>query len=450
MRVLVCLLLCFNIHFLHAQKLNKVLDRLLAKDVPDGTCIRTYPEDQLDLGNEYYERKNHMYVRWNGNLYLVLGGTGHVLKLEKDSDSSFTYTKIDSTIFNGNNFGSFSFVSDSLLYNFGGYGHWRHNGQLRRYNDQAHEWDIMVLNEEIAFQHSISKSFAFTNFPNNNHLYITERIVGSQYTREKQNKLDELWSLDIKKGNWEKLGDINPIFKEANNHYFTHILTSKIGTIIGYGTDFYLYRQDYPTLLKLKKSSNLGVFFYKTFGGVSFCIDSTIYNGYFNFNTLDSAKISITDFEETDIQLYVDSDNRYYLILIPIALSITMISIFYFKRKKRAHALSKEENEPVGNSLEAFDEKELIVLNTILYNSERGLDTFIEQINQVLGIEKKNIAIQKRQRSDILISINTKLSLLLETSDLLIQKKRLEFDKRSFCYFIAIEDINKVKALITK
>jgi hypothetical protein len=245
------------------------------------------------------------------------------------------------------------------------------------------------------------------------------------------------------------LGRINPVFAKSANSILFHVVTCKIGTVIGYGNDFYLFRYDSPQLLKLKQSSNLGQFFSKTIGTNSFCIDDKLFIGSFKYNTLDSAKISIADFEQTNIKFYIAETNEYYLIVIPIV-AIIGLSIFYIKKKKSIKISKTGDTGIINNSLEAFDEKELIVLNTILHNSERGLDTFIEQINQVLGIEKKNIAIQKRQRSDILISINTKLSLLLDTPDLLIQKKRLEFDKRSFCYFITLEDINKVKALIAK
>jgi hypothetical protein len=189
----------------YGQNLNKVIHRLLADDIPDGILIKNSIEDQLPLNNEFFERKQHMYVRWKGNLYLLLGGTGHVLKITKNSDTSYTYTKVDSTIFNGNNFGSFSFVADSILYNFGGYGHWRHNGQLRRFNQQTHEWDITVLNEEVAFKYWEPTSFAFTNFPTNKRLYITERVIGNQFvqSQNKENitKHPEIWTLDTKMDN---------------------------------------------------------------------------------------------------------------------------------------------------------------------------------------------------------------------------------------------------------
>lgn len=451
MRLLLIVLLGSIFHCANAQKLNKVLDRLLAADVPDGIFIKNNSEDQLSLNNAFYERKQHMYVRWKGQLYLLLGGTGHILQLSKTSDTSFTYVKIDSTIFNGNNFGSFSFVSDSVLYNFGGYGHWRHNGQLRRYNVQAHEWDIVALNEEVAFKVSQTKSFAFTNFPENTALYITERTVGNQFTKTDQkdrlHKLAEIWMLDIHRGDWKKLGKLNPLFTKSSGEY-AQIMTSSIGTIIAAENQYYLYNHRSPKLYKLKSKSYLGEFLIRTLSENAFCIDSTMYVGSFKYNTLDSAKISLLEFEETNIPLYAPEKNKYLVPSIAIVSVLLMVSglFIYYKRKKGYKLLDTKNGSLDVDSF--LEEKELTILTAILQNSERNLDTYIEQLNQLLGIERKNIDVQKKQRSEVLISTNSKLGILLNVTEQIIQKKRVETDKRSFCYFIAPENIQRVKDLI--
>ncbi|NCW13607.1 MAG: hypothetical protein EBV82_10730, partial [Chitinophagia bacterium] len=70
---------------------------------------------------------------------------------------------------------------------------------------------------------------------------------------------------------------------------------------------------------------------------------------------------------------------------------------------------------------------------------ERSLDdqmTQIPDINTALGTTNKNIEIQKRLRSDTISSINEKLSMRHKISSAVIQRKRTEFDARSFEYFI--------------
>ena len=82
-------------------------------------------------------------------------------------------------------------------------------------------------------------------------------------------------------------------------------------------------------------------------------------------------------------------------------------------------------------------------------NSSKQLTTSIEALNNVLGVTKKVNDIQKKQRSDVMSSINKKFSFLSQTEQPIIDKTRTDVDKRSFEYFIANERLDEVKAVIT-
>jgi hypothetical protein len=60
----------------------------------------------------------------------------------------------------------------------------------------------------------------------------------------------------------------------------------------------------------------------------------------------------------------------------------------------------------------------------------------VEEINQIIGCTQRNLEVQKRMRSDLIISINGKLKQTLGMEGVVINKKRAEFDKRSYEYFI--------------
>lgn len=448
MRLVISVILILWVQTAYVQKSNKLLNYLLQENLPDGMVIQNNLEDQLSLGNEYYERKHHTYVRWKKGLYLVLGGSGNVLKLEKTSDTSFSYTKIDSTLFTGNNFHSFSFVADSVLYNYGGYGHWRFNGHLRRYNFVSHEWEIVPLNMEIPFKNQYPlESFAFTNYPKNDKLFLTGRVVGNQAIKPGANNditpYKELWELDLQKAIWKKLGNISEDLTKTNYGY---LITCELGTLMFKGNDIFLFDYKNPILFRAKTNSPKKQLLYKLISTTVFAKNNTIYHGSFRYNTLDSIQLSKSDFEPSGIQFY-KKETPYLLIFGGIGCVVIMAGLIYFirnKNKKREQT-SEEINLDIAT---VFDEKELLVLKTIVFNSERMIDTYIEHLNQILGLEKKKIDVQKKQRSDVLIGINTKLNLLLNTSEQIIQKKRVETDKRSFCYFIDPDNIQKVKELI--
>ena len=95
-----------------------------------------------------------------------------------------------------------------------------------------------------------------------------------------------------------------------------------------------------------------------------------------------------------------------------------------------------------------FDELEIQLLQLLIKNTESGLPTTTEQQNKVLGLNKKNIEIQKKQRSDIIISINRKFSFITKKDEPLILKRRTEFDKRAFEYFIEYSRLEDIKTFI--
>ena len=107
---------------------------------------------------------------------------------------------------------------------------------------------------------------------------------------------------------------------------------------------------------------------------------------------------------------------------------------------------TKKENELIDIKT-IFEEKELQTLILIYCNSVQGKTTSIDELNKILGVTQKSIEIQKKQRSDTIISINKKYSLIVGRHSYIIERKKNEFDKRSFDYFIdhtKIEAVNKI------
>lgn len=92
--------------------------------------------------------------------------------------------------------------------------------------------------------------------------------------------------------------------------------------------------------------------------------------------------------------------------------------------------------------------KELSFLEFLYLNSSNGKLTSIAAINQFLGVENRTMDIQKRMRSDLISSINHKISVSAGLSQPVIDKKRSAFDKRSFDYFILDNHFDLVRSLV--
>lgn len=95
-----------------------------------------------------------------------------------------------------------------------------------------------------------------------------------------------------------------------------------------------------------------------------------------------------------------------------------------------------------------FDELEIQLLELLIKNTESGKTTTTDEQNKVLGLSKKNSEIQKKQRSDIILSINKKIAFITKNEEPIIQKRRSDIDKRAFEYFLNYSRINELKSFI--
>ena len=107
---------------------------------------------QLNLPSEY-KSFNQDIVRCKTGLYILLSGTGQVYKCINLKNDSLEFQRIDSTSHFGYNYGAINFTSNECLYSFGGYGFWRHNGHLRRFN-KSKEWQLDFIEKEISTVHN--------------------------------------------------------------------------------------------------------------------------------------------------------------------------------------------------------------------------------------------------------------------------------------------------------
>ena len=86
-------------------------------------------------------------------------------------------------------------------------------------------------------------------------------------------------------------------------------------------------------------------------------------------------------------------------------------------------------------------------MKEILENARENQNTTTNQLNKLLGTEKKEFKIQNNIRSEVIMNINKKFKLFSNINDDLIERERAELDKRFMEY-----NINKLylKKISTK
>lgn len=90
-------------------------------------------------------------------------------------------------------------------------------------------------------------------------------------------------------------------------------------------------------------------------------------------------------------------------------------------------------------------EAENNLLALLIKNSMEEMMTSVNQMNQVMDIEKKPIKIQNNLRAAMVLMINKKFMVYSGTQDELLEKRRTEFDKRFFEYAVQRKFLSKIK-----
>ena len=407
----------------------------------------------VNVDNQEINTMPQFLLKSNDALYVFVNGSGRLYKALSKSDS-ITFERIDTTYFSGYNIGSFPFIYDDTIYSLGGSGFWRVNGQLRVYVPKTKQWDIVELNKEVPILYEDSHDLIWYDAQGKK-IYIGKYFQREQATKSSINKTGYVYQvkvLDLVNRNWYDLGDLNTDLRNKAD-VITDITSSPWGqfvmlgekyAIIDYAHNQILYlsttKQDQIRPL-LAAANTTQLFFFK---------DTTFFFGNTSKNKLDSIPFSLSDFTRTSETVYTGSNKSQsvnkeaWLVLIPLAILIPVG--FYQMKFKRQKKHTHEVNSTVVNSSppqdgiptelqSLLDEVELQTFVLILKNTLKGSSTSIDQLNKVLGVSKKTMENQKKQRSDTIISINSKYNFLTGEENI-IQKRRCEEDKRSFEYFI--------------
>lgn len=396
-----------------------------------------------------------MPLRRGKEVYAYVQGTGRLYQSVADTvQGSYRFIRIDSTTYAGYNIHAAAFVYKRHIYNLGGYGIWRKNGHLRKFNFNTHEWDLVRLNREIPAEFPSHNNTLMWFDPQHGKVYLfgyTEINDGLIHNKV----VDEVWVLDIDKATWTSLGRLTKEFLNLRGIFYSSIAFSPWGLIFGYPRKhIYLIDVAGNQLLRLKDSLVLMPVLHRMYKyRYQFFQDSVMYAFDPVEGRMDSMVISRKDFEPVGIPIYSTVPYEVYYWLLAIV-PVGGVAFYLSRRKGNSAGRSAPPPspppaaDPVSKNQPAhfrLNELELAVLKLLLDNSMQYNTTDINELNRALGLSDKNIGIQKKQRSDVLQSLNFKLENVVSTNQEVIKKLRSELDKRSFEYYIEESLVEKVK-----
>lgn len=404
-------------------------------------------------------------IRNGKGLFVAIIGTGRLYKaILKNKNLSFE--RIDTTVYFGSNFASFNFSYKDTLYSLGGYGFWKTNGLLRYYVEKLKQWEILKLNTEIPIH--TEKEYDLIGYDlSDGKLYFGFTYEENNTTTNEKSEISyhyETMVLDLAKKEWKHLGTLSPFLKN-NLPALSNITSSPWGEMISLNKKLFFlnYKENRIYQLSSDKQKIIEEFPSST-GDAHACYfrDSVFFSGISSRNLLDSISISRKDLISFNEKIYTpwvegnknitkSSEKRSINILLiaAVALIILIVADYFIRKKilkKNYSSAELKSNHILSHNI--FTETETEVLKVITANSQKAMLTSIDELNKALGVTKKNIEVQKKQRSDVISSINKKYSYFKKGNGELIERKQAEFDKRSFEYYIDFSKLNEVNEFI--
>lgn len=426
----------------------------------------TLPESPSD---EFIDNLPQMLFLRADQLYVLPDGTGRIYKIDL-SKKPIQLIRLDSTRVFGTTFGSYNFNYKDTLYSFGGYGFWHFNGQLRVYVPQKGEWEIETLDREIPFSKRGYFVPLFWLDSINGKLWIGYSVDAKEsitkVDEEFKSIIDSVFVLDLATKSWRVAGGLTKkVIETANKLSSKNLVASPWGQLIHESENNLIYLLDYEhnRLKKLNENKAKEVLRLTTIKSVLYFKDSSLIiqsgenwlNG--NFIFADTVKLSGSDFSDQPDLIYepqvasiLSLPQRLDVyqsgtIGILIGLVITSSVLYFFVTRPLKRRGFKNNGGDDYKPSDLFDEKELEIIRFVAANSKGGIGTTIDQINTLLGVTQKSSEIQKKQRSDIFISINEKWSRSkISQNRVLIDKRRLDHDKRTYEYFIEETNLDKI------
>ena len=448
-RLLITFLLLINIGFSQEYAFygNGIINRIFEENKNDLVIKNQGESNPLIKIEKTFDGYAQFFVRNKTGSYILVDGTGRIYKATSKSNDTIYYNRIDSTHFYGYNGGAINFTYHDTIFSFGGGGFWSVNGQLRYYSKKYHEWDILPLNEEVPTTNALCYFDTL-----NSEIYYLQIPITNYATNISITKSYSIFKLNLKSRTNKKLGVINKIFinQFPYKDLFSYVqLPSLKAVLVNFdATNQYLFDFINNKSYKLNNSEIQKTFYgnskniYRT---NSFEINNWI---YFNRNDdptmqLDSVKITMNDFTPMNTGFYEperEDESKYGIAIIGTSI---LGGIIFFVRRRKKLKTKKEDQLDETNGIGDFKSIELDLIEKIYNKSLEGKSYSVEDINAALGLSKKSLEIQKKIRTETINRINHRFKIIFNTEDELIERIRLEEDRRYYKYIISEENGKK-------
>ncbi len=405
------------------------------------------PSAILPFKEAIFSEKEQSLYKTPKNLYIRLYATGFLFKMLYHNDSIIAFTRIDNTVNFNYNAHAYSFSNGEDLYNYGGYGFWKNNGTIRRYNFSTNDWAAEPRDKEVINQFNPINNAWFDPIEKKLHVPFKSIVNDGLKDNEPQRgKVDDnSFILDLKTMKWQNNGKASKkvveILRNSNM-----VISTKKGLMVMFREQLYLI--DFKSNKIFQLDDNVTAQTILKLNGHRIMYHQGNLLHIYNPRTkiADSIKIDLSRFVALPYPIIEPSFSYFYF----IGIAIILISlIILYTRQKRKKKLAKKTIELSKPDFKVnFTETEIALISMLIGKSKLNLTASITEINYKLGVKDKNIGMQKKVRSDIFKSINEKFNIFSNSDEVLIKSIRSSSDKRYYEYMIDKDMIESISAFL--
>lgn len=422
-----------------------------------------YSFNYLPITNHFKSYEQELLLM-NHRLYIFLNASGIVYESQENAQNqdSLYFKRIDNTEHTGYNIDCVPFIYENNLYNIGGYGFWRCNGQLRIFDHKMKEWNLIPLNQEIPVSKYVNQPLIWQNIPNNE-IMILAYMEGNEAVitnnQSPTHRADSVMSLNLKTKSWQLKGALNQ--ELAKTLYDTKFLANlDSGLLVDNVGKIQYWNLVSNKVYKLKNASTNQLLMVAHFiTNLTWKEGNKLIIGNLaNQSIIDSVVVNQKDFELTEQLIFVPpTPIKAYLIAFFITTIIVVILVFRIRISKSKSIKSSTLNSvPLIQSSselnssypkpQLFSITETDLLRLIIKNAkEHQRVTNVDEINRVLGVGNKSLDMQKRKRSDVIKNINERYALATNREAVvLINRMKSEIDGRLYEFYIPEEELKNV------
>lgn len=407
------------------------------------------PDVFVKIPTGVYSEKEQVLMKVGDDIYLRFDATGFLFKLIDLNDSLATFRRLDLTLNINYCIGSFNFISGKDIYNYGGYGFWKSNGLIRKYDPRSREWSIIKTNEEIPQQIFKINNAWFD--PKNNILYTAYRVDINAALKEDNYMYGKVtptsYRFDFKTSDWSAIGKTSEHALNILTGATLFLSTYRGLMVLGY-EQLYLFDFEHNQILKLNDNVFAQLYMRITDVNSVFHKDKTLYTGNRETGKVDSIHLDLDNFRPVGEPIFNPIKDYTWALVIG---GIFLLIVVTFSIKlviDRKVAKLKSSGQETKNYKFEFSDIEKSLIHMLLEKSKSNQTATINEINYVLGVKDKNIGLQKKVRSEVFNAVNEKFKLISDWDEPLVQSIRSESDKRYFEYMIRKDMVKEAERVM--